>query len=135
VAGEGEASAPSFSADGSLVAATWNGKGTIRIADPRTGGIVRQLGSLTVSTGAGPADPSGVALREPLLILRGHTCRAGGLAFSPDGTRLASRAYDGIRIWALDIDDLLDIARRNVTRSLTDAECRRYLHLPGCPAV
>src|SRR3990172_1491280 len=60
----------------------------------------------------GPADPSSVALREPLLILRGHTCRAGGRAFSPDGTRLASRACDGIRIW-LDIDNLLDIAQRH----------------------
>jgi hypothetical protein len=38
-----------------------------------------------------------------------------------------------VRIWALDIDDLLEIARQNVTRSLTDEECRLYLHTAACP--
>jgi WD40 repeat protein len=53
--------------------------------------------------------------------------------FSPDGSMLASSATDGMRVWALDIDDLLAIARQNVTRSLSDAECRRYLHVAACP--
>jgi WD40 repeat protein len=70
----------------------------------------------------------------PVLVLRGHACGVGGLAFSDDGSRLASSACDGIRIWALDLDDLLEIARSNVTRSLTDAECRRYLHAETCSA-
>ncbi|HLA92388.1 MAG TPA: hypothetical protein VJO36_02485 [Actinomycetota bacterium] len=39
-----------------------------------------------------------------------------------------------IRVWAVDIDDLLEIARRNVTRSLSEEECRQYLHLESCPA-
>jgi hypothetical protein len=38
-----------------------------------------------------------------------------------------------MRIWALDIDDLLEIARREVTRTLTTEECRQYLHLDYCP--
>jgi hypothetical protein len=38
-----------------------------------------------------------------------------------------------VRVWALDIDDLLEIARREVTRSLTDAECRQFLHVEVCP--
>ena len=44
-------------------------------------------------------------------------------------------ACDGVRIWALDIDDLLEIARQQVqvTRSLTDEECRQYLHVDRCP--
>jgi hypothetical protein len=38
-----------------------------------------------------------------------------------------------VRVWALDLDDLIAIARREVTRELTDDECRQYLHLPdGC---
>jgi hypothetical protein len=37
-----------------------------------------------------------------------------------------------VRVLALDIDDLLDIARREVTRPLTDQECRRYWHLDDC---
>jgi hypothetical protein len=44
--------------------------------------------------------------------------------FSPDGTKLASTSWcDGVRIWALDIDDLLEIARRAVPRALTDEKC------------
>jgi WD40 repeat protein len=54
------------------------------------------------------------------------------VVFSPDGSMLASRADDGTRVWALDIDDLLAIARKNVTRSLSDEECRQYLHVAAC---
>jgi hypothetical protein len=56
-----------------------------------------------------------------------------GLAFSPDGSKLASHSPTQIRIWALDIDDLLEIAREKVTRSLTDEECRQFLHVAKCP--
>ena len=60
-------------------------------------------------------------------------CAVEGVAFSPDGTRLASTSWcDGVRIWALDIDDLLEIARREAGRSLTDEECRQYLHVDEC---
>jgi WD40 repeat protein len=54
------------------------------------------------------------------------------VVFSPDGSMLASWADDGTRVWALDIDDLLAIARQNVTRSLSDEECRQYLHVAAC---
>jgi WD40 repeat protein/DNA-binding SARP family transcriptional activator len=68
------------------------------------------------------------------LVLRGHSCAVSGVAFSPDGTKLASMSIcDGIRVWALDIDDLLKIANREVTRSLTSEECRQYLHVDRCP--
>ena len=61
-------------------------------------------------------------------------CAVQGVDFSPDGTKLASTSWcDGVRIWALDIDDLLEIARREVKRQLTDAECRQYLHVDRCP--
>jgi len=65
----------------------------------------------------------------------------GGMAvsFSPDGRKLASvggrLVGDSVRIWALDIDDLLEIAQREVTRELTDEECRQFLHLERCPAT
>jgi hypothetical protein len=55
------------------------------------------------------------------------------VAFSPDGTKLASTSCDGVRIWALDIDDLLEIAHQEARRSLTDEECRQYLHVERCP--
>jgi len=37
-----------------------------------------------------------------------------------------------VRVWALDIDDLLAMARKAVTRSLTAEERRRYLHTDAC---
>ena len=59
---------------------------------------------------------------------------ARSVAFSPDGSLLASVDGATVRVWALDIDDLLEIARQNVTRSLTDEECRQYLHVESCPS-
>jgi WD40 repeat protein len=55
------------------------------------------------------------------------------VAFSSDGSKLATTGPGKpVRIWALAIDDLLRIARENVTRSLTDDECRRFLHVDRC---
>jgi WD40 repeat protein/transcriptional regulator with XRE-family HTH domain len=71
---------------------------------------------------------------EELLVLRGHTSGVTGVAFSPDGKRLATSSLDGsVRIYALDIQDLLSLARQRLTRSLTTEECQRYLHMQVCP--
>jgi WD40 repeat protein/DNA-binding SARP family transcriptional activator len=70
---------------------------------------------------------------QELLVLRGSGCSVRDVAFSSDGKKLASTDCDGVRIWALDIDDLLQIADREVPRSLTDAECVQYLHTTECP--
>jgi WD40 repeat protein len=69
---------------------------------------------------------------EQLLALQGHDA-VDRLVFSPDGTMLASQGDGIVRIWALEIEDLLEIAREDVTRTLTDDECRQYLHLEVCP--
>jgi WD40 repeat protein len=62
-----------------------------------------------------------------------HGATVTDVVFSPDDSMLASRDSDGsARVWALDIDDLLEIARQEVTRSLIDEECRQYLHLETC---
>ena len=56
------------------------------------------------------------------------------MAFSPDGTFVAVGGFGTVRVWVLGIEDLVKLARDRVTRSLTDGECRQYLHLAECPA-
>jgi WD40 repeat protein/DNA-binding SARP family transcriptional activator len=95
-----------FSPDGSRIA-TASVDGLVRLFDAETG--------------------------APELRLRGSGCAVEGVAFSPDGRELASTSWcDGVRVWALDVDDLLEIARREAGRSLTDEECRQYLHVDEC---
>ena len=56
------------------------------------------------------------------------------LDVSPDGERLVTTSAGVARVWALDLDDLVEIAEDRVTRSLSDDECQQYLHVPACPA-
>jgi WD40 repeat protein len=75
-----------------------------------------------------------VATGRELLTLPGHVAGAFRVSFAPDGSRLAVSGEDGtVRIYVLDIDELMDLARSRLTRPLTDAECRQYLHVSSCP--
>ncbi|HSL46822.1 MAG TPA: BTAD domain-containing putative transcriptional regulator [Anaerolineales bacterium] len=73
---------------------------------------------------------------EELLTLTGHTDWVTSVSFSPDGTRLATASHDGtVRIYLLKIEELVELARSRVTRSLTGEECQRYLHMDTCPSA
>jgi len=55
--------------------------------------------------------------------------------FLPDGKSLVtiSIADQTGRGFYLDVQELINLARSRVTRSLTQAECQQYLHLEVCP--
>jgi WD40 repeat protein len=57
-----------------------------------------------------------------------------GLAVGPEGRWLASSGTDGVvRVWTLDLDEVIDIAEARLSRSLTEAECLTY-HFEDCPS-
>jgi len=56
--------------------------------------------------------------------------------WSSDGSMLAVTSVDGLaRVWATNIDELPEIARGKLTRSLTNEECHQYLHVDACPTA
>jgi WD40 repeat protein len=94
-----------FSPDGSMVA-TGGNDGMVRIWDPVTG-----------------AERS--VLPTPATVRRLDFDETGDRLVSTDDTNTA-------RVWALDLDTLIEIAEQRVTRDLTPAECERYLQA-SCP--
>lgn len=143
-----EAIALAFAPDGKTVAAG-HVDGGVTLWDVATGrriGEVRGYSGGTFDLTFGPdwkmlatAGTDGVVRvfevpsGEPLLVLRGHEYLVTGVSFSPDGRKLASASPDGtVRVWAVELDDLIRIAERQLTREFTDEECRQYLHLDLC---
>jgi len=97
-----------FSPDGSLIAA--GGDPDVRIWDAATG--------------------------EELLVLIHGAGVIYDVDFSPDGSRLVSTAdTNGLtRVWALELDDLIQIANERLTRTFTEAECEIY-DIDPCPVL
>jgi WD40 repeat protein len=57
------------------------------------------------------------------------------IAITPDGKYLATAGRDGtVRLFVLDIEELVALGQSRVTRSLTEEECQRYLHMETCPS-
>jgi WD40 repeat protein len=123
---------------------------TIEIWDVSSGELIAAMPTLPADIGSMTFSPDGssmavgtvdgvvrlfdAATSKQVLLVPGHRAPVERMVFNADGSVLASQDSAGmVLVWALDIDDLLEIARRNVTRSLTDEECRQYLHLETCP--
>jgi sugar lactone lactonase YvrE len=73
---------------------------------------------------------------QELLTLKGHTDHENSVVWSPDGRRLATASEDHtVQIYAMDIRELLDLARSRVTRNLDADECKRYFQSVTCPPM
>ena len=57
------------------------------------------------------------------------------VAFTPNGLGVTAVYSDGrIVVYPIALEDAVEIARARTTRGFTDEDCRRYLHVPSCPA-
>lgn len=140
-----------FSPDGRVIATGDAADGSARIWDAKTGRLLHVLSGHTgaifriafsrdgklLATGSLDGTAKIWQVSDPAatpLTLQGHTAAVYDVAFTPDGRRLIDSSRDDTaRIDAINLDDLVRIARSRLTRTLTTAECRQYLHRATCP--
>jgi WD40 repeat protein len=73
---------------------------------------------------------------KEVLTLSGHSSYVLSVAWSPDGKRLATGSGDStVQIYAMDIRDLMALARQRVTAHPSEEACKRYLNVDKCPAI
>jgi WD40 repeat protein len=127
------------------------GEGTVMVWDAATGARIGILeghpfvawdatfspdGTL-IASGSGPDVRVWDAATQVELVELNHgNAAVFDVEFSPDGSRLASVGdTEGLlRVWALDLDDLIQIAEDRLTRGFTAAECEIY-NIEPCPAL
>ena len=100
------------------------------VLDARAGAVLdaRWLpdGTQVVTSHADGAARVWDATSGTLLTAVGHHSTWPYIDVSPDGRRLVTSADGVARMWTLDPDELMELAKARVTRSFTQAECGRY---------
>jgi WD40 repeat protein len=140
--------AVAFNPDGTRLV-TGGGDGAVLIWDVPSGSLIRTLTGHTgpVESAAWSSDGSTVvtgshdgtarlwdaATGETRMVLGGHDSFPS-VALSSEGRYLATGTDTGVQVWALDIQELIDIARRRVGRPLDPAECIAY-QFETCPTT
>jgi WD40 repeat protein len=135
-----------FSPDGARIV-TCGSDGTARVWNAATGNLLLKLAGHTSTIVTARFSPDGSrittaskdgtnrvwdsATGKELLSVEAVFSPNDG-AFTPDGKRLVIGGR-GIQVIALTIDELVQIARSRLTRSLTTEECQKYLHIEVCP--
>ncbi|HSJ59223.1 MAG TPA: WD40 repeat domain-containing protein, partial [Anaerolineae bacterium] len=139
-----------FSPDGQRLA-TVDYRGVGRVWDVHTGETLVMLTGppsgfsvafcstgdrLATGSGDGTITLWDAATGLPLLSLSGHEAPVGALACSPGGDYVATAGFDGTtRVFVVQPDRLVALARSRLTRSFTPEECIKYLHMDKCPAA
>lgn len=76
-----------------------------------------------------------VASREALLVFQSHDSAVTAVAYSEDGTLIASAGVNGrLLLHHVDIGELVELASTRFTRQFTDQECDLYFS-DTCPTV
>jgi WD40 repeat protein len=105
-------------------------------AGPATALVFSADGKLLASGGADKITRIwDVATGQENLSLPGHFEPVNKILFSRDGQRLTTATRQGeTLVYALDLKDLVAVARSRVTRAMTPEECRKFLHMESCSA-
>jgi WD40 repeat protein/tetratricopeptide (TPR) repeat protein len=71
---------------------------------------------------------------QTIYKLQGHSSGDIAVAFSPDGKLIAAVSRDGaVDLFTQDVNELLTMARRRVTRPLNEEDCHQFLKDQKCP--
>ena len=77
-----------------------------------------------------------VASGQEVLTLQGHSRIVESVDWRLDGRRLATASADKtVQVYAMDVHDLMSLARKYVSAYPSEESCQKYFHVDKCPLV
>lgn len=112
---EGNVTGVTFNNQDTLLA-TSGFDGTVRLWEINLSDEVREMNS-----------------HEEKVLLTDQPLPLEGIDFSPDGRYVVTAGDDGmVRVFAVAVEDLINLARSRLSRGFNEDECQTYLHLSTC---